>query len=90
METTFATFYIINNSLLEKFLVFTVDNYFDFSDHISNICKTANQELNTLFRVSANMNFDKCSLLINSFIKSRSSYYRLIWMFCNLFGCFVI
>ena len=29
------------------------------------------------------MNSDKCSLLINSFIKSYVSYCSLIWMFCN-------
>ena len=29
------------------------------------------------------MNSDKCTLLINSFIKSHFSYCRLIWMFCN-------
>ena len=49
----------------------------------SNICKTANQKLNALFRVSANMNSDKCTLLINSFIESHFSYCPLIWMFCN-------
>ena len=29
------------------------------------------------------MNPDICTLLINSFIKSHSSYCPLIWMFCN-------
>ena len=29
------------------------------------------------------MNSDKCTLLINSFIKSHFSYCPLIWMFCN-------
>ena len=29
------------------------------------------------------MNSDKCTLLINSFIKSDLSYCPLIWMFCN-------
>ena len=74
---------VIKNSLSEKILGFSIDNNLDFSDHISNICKTANQKLNALFRVSANMNSDKCSLLINSFIKSHFSYCRLFWMFCN-------
>ena len=75
---------IINkNSLSEKMLGLTTDNNLDFSDHISNICKTANQKLNALFRVSANMNSDKCTLLINSFIESHFSYCPLIWMFCN-------
>ena len=74
---------IIKNSLSEKILGLTMDNNLDFSDHISNICKAANQKLNALFRVSANTNSDKCTLLINSFSKSHFSYYPLIWTFCN-------
>ena len=42
-----------------------IHNNLDFSDHFSNICKTANQKLNALYRVSANMNSDKYTLLIN-------------------------
>ena len=74
---------IIKNSLLEKILGLTINNNLDFSDNISNTCKTANQKLNALFRVSANMNSDICTLLINSFIKSHFSCCPLIWMFCN-------
>ena len=70
---------IIKNSLSEKILGLTIDNNLDFSDDISNICKTANQKLNALFRVSANMNSYKCTLLINSFIKSHFSCCPLIW-----------
>ena len=46
----------IKNSLSEKILGFFIDNNLDFSDHISNISKSANQKLNALFRVSASMN----------------------------------
>ena len=74
---------IIKNSLSEKILGLTKDNNLHLSDHISSICKTANQKLSALFRISANMNSDKCILLINSFIKSHFSYCPLIWMFCN-------
>ena len=74
---------IIKNSLLEKILGFTIDNNLKFNDHISNTCKTANQKLNPLFRVSANMNSDKCNLLVDSFIKSHFSYFPLIQVFCN-------
>ena len=74
---------IIKNSLSEKIFGLTKDNNLHLSDHISSICKTANQNLSALFRVSANMNSDKCTLLINSFIKSHFSYCPLIWMFCN-------
>ena len=37
---------IIKNSLSEKISGLTKDNNLDLSDHISNICKTANQKLN--------------------------------------------
>ena len=74
---------IIKNNLSEKILGLTIDNNRDVSDHISNICKTANQKLNVLFTVSANMNSGKCILLINSFIKSHFSYCPLVWMFFN-------
>ena len=70
---------IIQNSLSEKILGLTIDNNLDFSDHISNICKTANEKLNTLFRVLGSMNPDKCSLLINSFIKSHLKYKNIIY-----------
>ena len=72
------------NSLSDKTLGLAMDNNFAFSDRISNICKTTNQNLNVLFKVSANMNSDKCSLLINSFFKSPFSDWSLAWMFCNL------
>ena len=36
---------------------------------ITSLCKTTSQKLNALFRVSANTNSDKCSLLIIFFIK---------------------
>ena len=68
---------------MEELLGLTIVNDLDFSDHISNIRKTANQKLNVSFRVLANMNLGKCTLLINSFIKSHFSYCPVIWMFCN-------
>ena len=74
---------IIKNSLSEKILGLTIDHNLEFSDHISNICKTASQKLNALFRVSANTNSGKCSLLTNSFIKSHFSYCPLISKFCK-------
>ena len=66
MGANFATFYVMIKSLrtLENMLGLTIENNLDFTDHISNICKTANQKPNALYRVSANMNSDKCSLLI--------------------------
>ena len=34
----------------------TIDKDLDFSDHISNICKTPNQKLNDLLTVVADVN----------------------------------
>ena len=48
---------IVKNS---KILGLTIANNLGFSDHISNICKTTNQKLNSLFRASTSMNSDKC------------------------------
>ena len=79
---SFSCDVIIKNSLWQEILGFTIDNL-DFSDHISDICKTANQKLNALFRIPANTNSGKCNLLINSFITSHFSYCPLIWMFCS-------
>ena len=45
---------IIKNSLSEKTLGLTVDNNLDFSDRICNICKAANQKLNSLLRLMTN------------------------------------
>ena len=71
---------VIKNSSSEKILGLTIDNSLDFSDHISNTCKTANEKLNALFRVLGSMNPDKCSLLINSFIKSHFKYKNVIYV----------
>ena len=43
---------IIKTGLSDKILGLTMDNDLDFSDHISNTRKTANQKLNALFRVT--------------------------------------
>ena len=55
---------IIKNSLSEIILGLTIGNILDFSGHISNICRSVNQKLNALFRVSANMNSNNCSLIL--------------------------
>ena len=42
---------IIKISVSEKILGLTIDNNLDFSDHITNICKTANQKLNPKYQL---------------------------------------
>ena len=52
MGTTFATLHVMNlnikNILLGKIFGLVIDNTLDFNDHISDMCKTANQKLNGL------------------------------------------
>ena len=61
---------IIKNSLSEKILGLTIDHNLEFSDNISNICKTANQKLNALFRVSAKMNsYNFFKIMISRYLK---------------------
>ena len=52
----FATYW--QAYLTTSFITSIVDHISNFSDHMSNICKTADQKLNPLFRGSANMNSD--------------------------------
>ena len=42
-------------SVSKKTLGLIIGSNLDFGDHVSNIWKTANQKLNALFRVSANV-----------------------------------
>ena len=68
---------IIKNSLSEKILGLTIYNNLDFSDHISDICRTDKCFIQSISYI----NSDKCTLLINYFINSHFSYCPLIWMF---------
>ena len=46
---------IIKSSLLGKTLGLTIDNTLDFSGHIANTCKTANQKLNDCMLLSCHV-----------------------------------
>ena len=74
---------IIQDSLLGKLLGLTINNNFDFKDHISDIRKTANQKLIAILRASATTILEKCSLPTNFFIESHFSYCSLVWVFYN-------
>ena len=61
---------IIKISVSEKILGLTIDNNLDFSDHTTNIRKTANQKLNALFKVSAHVSLFGCSVIEKACRKS--------------------
>ena len=66
-----------------KLLGVTIDNELKFNEHISNICKKANQKLHALARVSKYMSQEKLRVLMKAFIESQFGYCPLIWIFCN-------
>ena len=68
---------IIKNSLSEKILGLTIYNNLDFTDHISDICRTDKCFIQSINYINSN----KCTLLINYYINSHFSYCPLIWMF---------
>ena len=70
----------ISNTKFEKLLAVTFDNRLSFNHHISNICKTAGNELHALALVSNYMDQDKKRILFNSYFLSQFNYCPLIWM----------
>ena len=71
----------LKHSSHEKLLGVTIDNKLSFDEHINNICKTANKELNALSRINHYMKQNQTEILLSSLIISRFSYCPLIWMF---------
>ena len=59
----------------------TIDSNLSFNKHINNLCKTANENLNALARISGYMDLPKRQVIINSFITSQFGHCPLIWMF---------
>ena len=64
-----------------KLIGVTLDNKLNFNDHVSNICKNANQKLHALARISNFMSQNKLRTLIKAFVESQFGYCPLIWMF---------
>ena len=73
----------VKNVPEEKILGITIDNKLTFKRHLKNICKKANQKLNTLTRITKLTSPFQRKTLLNSFIKSQFSYCPLIWMFTS-------
>ena len=76
----------IDNSYIESedeqvLVGITTDSNLTFENHIRNICKKANQELNALARIAPYMNIQKRRTIMKSFVTSQFSYCPLIWMF---------
>ena len=71
----------ISGSKSVKLLGITIDNKLNFNEHVSNICKKANQKLHALARIGQYLEKDKLRIIMKTFIDSQFNYCPLIWMF---------
>ena len=73
----------IKHSTSQKLLGVIIDENLDFKEHISEICRKANQKLNALNRIYSFITPYQGKLLSNAYIKSFFNYCPLLWMFCG-------
>ena len=73
----------IKNSSSKKLLGVLIDNEVTFNEHVSKICKKANNKLHALSWISKYMTKDKLRTIMNVFFCSQTAYCLLIWMFHN-------
>ena len=64
-----------------KLLGVVIDNNLTFNEHVSRLCKTANQKLHALAGISKFVSTEKLRTLVKAFIESQFNYCPLIWMF---------
>ena len=60
-----------------------IDGELNFSLHISKICKSAANQLNSLIRLKQFLSFHAKEVLINSYIILNFNYCHLLWMFSS-------
>ena len=60
-----------------------LDDKLNFSLHVSNICKSAANQLSALIRLNNFLCFEGKRVLINSYFMSNFNYCPLVWMFSN-------
>ena len=61
-----------------------LDDKLNFNQHISNICKSAANQLNALIRLQKFLSFEEKEVLINSYFMANFNYCPLVWMFSNV------
>ena len=63
-----------------KLLGVQIDDQLNFNLHISNICRSAANQLNALIRLKRFLDFEEKKTLINSYFYSDFKYCALVWM----------
>ena len=69
---------------LVELLEIQLDDKLNFSTHISNICKSAANQLNALIRLQKFLSFKEKKILINSYFMANFNYCPQIWMFSSV------
>ena len=79
----------LSNSIIKqivssvRLLGIQLDDKLNFSLHVSNICKSAANQLSALIRLNNFLCFEGKRVLINSYFMSNFNYCPLVWMFSN-------
>ena len=60
-----------------------IDDKLEFNLHISNICRSAANQLNALFRLKRFLGYKEKMILINSYFMANFNYCPLVWMFSS-------
>ena len=60
-----------------------IDDKLNFNLHISNICRSAANQLNALIRLKRFLGFKEKIILINSYFMANFNYCPLVWMFSS-------
>ena len=74
---------VIEVSPSVKLLGVQIDDKLNFNLHITNICRSAANQLNALTRLKQFLNFETKKVLVNSSFYSNFNYCPLVWMFSS-------
>ena len=74
---------IIKASSSVKLLGVQIDDQLNFNLHISNICRSAANQLYALIRLKCFLAFEEKKTLINSYFYSNFNYCSLVWLFSS-------
>ena len=61
-----------------------IDDKLNFNLHITNICRTAANQLNVLLRLKRFLSFEAKKVLVNSYLYSNFNDCPLVWMFSSV------
>ena len=74
---------VIEASLSVKLLGVQIYDKLNFNLHITNICRSAANQLNALIRLKQFLSFKAKKVLVNSYFYSNFNYCPLVWMFSS-------